>query len=680
MCIFYAYNIFIQDVIMPNNFNNIYLPTLKKIKIDNFSLYNGGASFEYSFVNGVNLIIGGNGTGKTTLVNIIKYALIGLYKSETEAKIYMNERKDKRKTYPYSYFRDRSDKSYSNNKKASVTLNFSINNNDITITRNLYTPKINNVYVNNKILDGNIVSQQEYDTFQTDKERKGYLQYSYENTIAEYAGVSSFDDFITFIIDVLIFDERRNTVLWDSEFQTKIMIKYFTSPENNMKYQKLSQEIKYNDSLSRHKSEDARAVKKVIDEYNKRKATSPTKKTTLEDELDKFKKEDEILNSKINDNIKEQENNINKLAKLRGQIALNEIDIEKKEKECAIYNEHLYSEIWEKRNPKYSIYEKNLKLNNICPMCNKELTDVILDESKCFLCHQPFSNNIEKSNDYSLLSNELADLLSKKSNLLAEIAQLEDINSKREINLSTLKDQQVKHKLKIITNEKALNSLNTDKDNKGDGNLLFLQSQYNDLLKERDSLANIRNNKIKDREDLSKIIKENRISVNAELSNIFSNYAHRFTGLKSFLSFQKDNDNIERYIPNIDNILREDSEALSESQRFFIDHSFRMSILEYFYTKPTFFICETPESSLDISYEENAANVFLKYLEKDNSLILTINLNNNEFIRHIIKQAKNVDYINLLDLGKKSLVQSQNETINEILNEIRSLIDEKNKR
>ena len=60
----------------------IYLPSLKKIQIQNFTLYPNGLNFEYEFINGVNIIIGGNGMGKTTLVNLIKYSIIGHYKKD----------------------------------------------------------------------------------------------------------------------------------------------------------------------------------------------------------------------------------------------------------------------------------------------------------------------------------------------------------------------------------------------------------------------------------------------------------------------------------------------------------------------------------------------------------------------------------------------------------------------
>ena len=87
--------------------NTIYLPTLKKVKIVNYSLYN--KDIEYDFIEGVNLIIGGNGVGKTTFINIVKYALIGLYKNDLTVRNYNNEKRFTREVYTNcnTYFRNR---------------------------------------------------------------------------------------------------------------------------------------------------------------------------------------------------------------------------------------------------------------------------------------------------------------------------------------------------------------------------------------------------------------------------------------------------------------------------------------------------------------------------------------------------------------------------------------------
>ena len=90
----------------------IYLPELMRINIKNYTLYPNGLDYTYDFVKGVNLVLGGNGMGKTTFVNIIKFGLMGLYK---KAKNFTRTYKDraivKRLLYPDDYFRARKDDS-----------------------------------------------------------------------------------------------------------------------------------------------------------------------------------------------------------------------------------------------------------------------------------------------------------------------------------------------------------------------------------------------------------------------------------------------------------------------------------------------------------------------------------------------------------------------------------------
>jgi ABC-type multidrug transport system ATPase subunit len=45
------------------------LPIIKQVAIENLSLYN--EDIYYTLSPGINMVIGGNGIGKTTLVNIL---------------------------------------------------------------------------------------------------------------------------------------------------------------------------------------------------------------------------------------------------------------------------------------------------------------------------------------------------------------------------------------------------------------------------------------------------------------------------------------------------------------------------------------------------------------------------------------------------------------------------------
>jgi hypothetical protein len=80
---------------------------------------------------------------------------------------------------------------------------------------------------------------------------------------------------------------------------------------------------------------------------------------------------------------------------------------------------------------------------------------------------------------------------------------------------------------------------------------------------------------------------------------------------------------------------------------------------------------------LDISYERNAAKIFLEYIKKPNQLILTSNLNNSEFLEYLIDQTNNIDYINLLKVGKQSEIQSRSTQLINASNKIENKINGK---
>lgn len=100
-----------------------------------------------------------------------------------------------------------------------------------------------------------------------------------------------------------------------------------------------------------------------------------------------------------------------------------------------------------------------------------------------------------------------------------------------------------------------------------------------------------------------------------------------------------------------------------------------MSILSYFYNSPSFYICETPDSSLDISYEENAANTLLKYVARNNTLILTSNLNNSTFLKSILTKTDKIKVLNLLNYGKASIVQKQHKELQNLSKEIEEIVN-----
>lgn len=656
----------------------IYLPSLKKIQIQNFTLYPNGLNFEYEFINGVNIIIGGNGMGKTTLVNLIKYSIIGHYKKDFDfTRTYKDRKIEKRILHPVDYYKNRLDNSIVTDSKANVTVNFEINNNLFTVTRCIESITLNSYSLNGKKIEGKIISQNKYEDLSDDIKHE-YLQKKYEDDISKVSELS-FDDLIFFVNEILYFGEDHKTILWNdgkigNDVQNELFNKYFNTPELDKLRQEAERQAKYFDSSARHRSEDIRAIKKVLDKVNDSK-NKVDNIESINSKIINIKNEIENVDKQLDNKQSYRKKVENKIQLLNNQI--NEISVKEanldKDKKTA--ENKLFANKWQHLHKNYDLYFKSIKTNHICPLCTKEVEDTFAEEilnnsNNCILCNQEINEVESKSLDieYDEINKLLIEEHRKLQNYQKEIFENDKILKEldKDFRILSVKKRELQSILRELefSNSQVPNS-ETDQ----------LQAFYDEianlekLKNEFQEKSLIEKNKA---DEFSKLIEEQISKETNRFSILFSNFAGEFLGVKCSLTYDDLGDGNRRFYPVIDGKIRQYEEELSESQRFFIDHSFRMSILSFFYTKPTFYIVETPDSSLDISYEKNAAKVFMKFLEKDNSLILTTNLNNSEFLNHLIELAKNrVSIISLLDIGKKSVIQNASNTLLEIYNKIK---------
>lgn len=656
--------------------NQLWLPEIKKIKISNYSLYK--KDIEYDFIKGVNLIIGGNGVGKTTFINILKYALIGLYKKDVVVKNYDGELRISRGSYTNSniYFRNRCQKLESD-VNAEVVICFSINQVEFTVKRSLYDVKMLAVKVNENgnvyHLQGKIKKQDEYEKLKED-EKKECLQYNYEQTIKKFSHLDEFEDFIFFINRILLFDETRETILWDEEIQKRLSSTYFNDPQLERERKEAENKKIYYNSIARHKSEEIKAIRRVFDtmddsqeEINSSKAKDIQQLYTL------IERDKEIL-EKYDEERKQTQNTLSEYYR-----KINDLSnlINEKEKEVSRIEEAALKIVWGSLNPHYNVFKAQVQQNQICPFCNKSIDShkFNIDAENCFFCNKKLTTNDDKtSGELAVKRRELDELYEQRQSLEREVTSFEDSIRKYDY-------QYRKTKTRLFVNEKALREAETTTTQDGEKEDLGLQAMLHrmqQLTEEKDDAIQMSKSYERKANDFVEKIEKNLIDITDDVSHIFAEFAEAFLQLPCYLSYDRyGKRNVKMFIPSIDNMLRKDEEELSESQRFFIDYSFRMSILSFFYNGPTFYVCETPDSSLDISYEINAAHTFMKYLEKPNILLITSNLNNSTFIDCLIESAPNIKVLNLLDYGKVSRIQRESEVLQAASKRIEVKVNEK---
>ena len=385
----------------------IYLPELLSINIKNYTLYPNGLDYTFDFVKGVNLVLGGNGMGKTTFVNIIRFAILGLYKKPFGyTRTYQGSIIEKRQLFPQKYFSNRMDDSVHTDTSPTVSISMKINNVTVELTRDLSSITLTQLKVNGTEVSGTLVNQFSYEKL-SDVAKADTLPYKYEEIIKVNTNLE-FDDLIFFVNEVLFFGEDHKTILWnDGDFfpdvQSELFNKYFNDPDLDKKRQEAIRKAKYFDSLSRHSSEDMRAINKVLSKMKDAPVTgnSITNKGNTALILIDLKGRLVEMDAKLAAIQKERasksqdisllQNDINKIS-----LSTNDIDKELKQIE-----DKLNSHIWETLHPSYHVFIKNIQLNRICPMCNQPNDDLVAkvtnEQNNCFACSTPINTNTEKA-------------------------------------------------------------------------------------------------------------------------------------------------------------------------------------------------------------------------------------------------------------------------------------------
>jgi hypothetical protein len=80
---------------------------------------------------------------------------------------------------------------------------------------------------------------------------------------------------------------------------------------------------------------------------------------------------------------------------------------------------------------------------------------------------------------------------------------------------------------------------------------------------------------------------------------------------------------------------------LSESQRFFLDIALRMAVAQYMSdaSSPPMMLIDTPEGSLDAAYESRAGEMFARFVETGNQLIITANTNTSQLLLRLAQRC-----------------------------------------
>ena len=618
-----------------------YLPRIKELYISNYDLYI--CPFNVKFSEKINLVFGTNGLGKTTFLNIIQYAIIGPYTGKVESRNWKEQQKLKRPTLEKYYFRNRM---HEQSDEAEVKVIFNLGNDKYQVVHSLYEHRLKKIIINDKEIFGENVN---YDTYekkyfgQDERNIDRYLIDKYHRNLEKSSNFPDINAFILMITEIMFFTEARHLSFWNQNM-TKSVLSKFMPTEKYFEYDEVQKLIKKYDSQERLTSYKMSMIKEFLgEELNKE--NKERKQYSLED----LQNINNIISEK-NEKISKYEKNLNKTDR---EIKYNRIDIEKVGKQLLDIEQQWYNNVFpDKYQKAYNKYAPSI-LAGICPFCGEKHVVELLEVDKCFYCNKPIK--IKKNIN-------LNELEIKRKNLDNERRRLQNNYSLLEKEFATIKiqlNEENKELLMLIEKQQKIKKT------------LDLTSNDNFVKYQQLELKKLKYHKLleqtKEREQkLASEIDSYTFDKFQDYSITFKKYAYSFLG--------KNDSNIELELVGksdeaffkfyLNGTERESEISLSESQRIFVDMAYRLATLEFFHND-SYFISETPDSTLDYFFESNAVKTFSYFIDSGNTLFMSANARNSRLINLLIeKYKKEYKLINLLKIS--TLAQKQLEEIKKL--------------
>lgn len=632
--------------------NEFYLPILDKVTIYDYSLYK--CPFEIDFSSKLNIIYGTNGIGKSTLLMIILFSIIGPYKEavKTQLRKDRNEDKDKRydsrKMYNESFFISRIDNPL---KSARIVSEFHINEDFFQVTHSLVDCSLSEAIVNGIKLNGKIGRYKDFETkyFHGDDSCKDFLIYNYQEALSKSTKLpDGINTLINMIQDIVFFDEGRSLTFWNKKLQELIVGKYIVDADFYERFCEQKLTSKALESKYKKASETHNYMKQFFESEKKRlrEIKLDTKNLDLNLEL-----------SEINDEI---EKSMEQLRELRDSYNKKNADLmsfvrseELQKEEFTRLEEIWYSNLFPSQYNDFYNRFSNKMTEGICPICG-ERHNFELKTAYCIMCHEKL--HLKKDIDLTEIDIKRQDVQKNLFILKNKISQIKseiDYNTKQinELKMSILEKKERQNKIHILLNPEIISDLDEQR----------LQHAIQERELASKNLSEAKKTESSMREKIENSLKEGF----SAFQNIFRNYALAFFGQenKIEISLPFSDDYLEEDVDEtsadnlmirfkLNNTSRTEYEMLSESQRIFTDFAFRLSVLTAFH-KDSFFICETPDSTLDMFHEKNAVETFNDYIKQGNSLIITANARKSNLIKQLYSSYNKKD-VNIIDLTKKS--------------------------
>ena len=604
---------------------------------------------DMSLNTGPYIVLGGNGLGKTTTMQAIVYGLAGGLSDESiEPTQYLR--------WDHKYFSDRLGPEYI--ATATVEVDFTLGDTILSVRRGFKSSKVIGFRLGN---DGWV-------------ENPALASESFKDAVMNYGDYRHLDDFRFLVHRLLYLPESRRLIAWDYGVQMRIMMLLNQDLIDENTFREQRAEVKDIDSKKRHVHVALINVEKEIERRNVEQ--SEEEKSAIGKSKSTKSDLDELINQlqSAAKNRRRLQTGVDVIADELGDVST---QIETLRTKIEHAEATLIATSLRKTEDTYHLAMHKLLENGICPACGtyqsgmQDLARENARNHRCLLCGsmEPPETNPKLTTLCSQLSEKLRAQQAREKKYHVAFARLQDARKE---------ESQVQSKINKIRFDPSIVAL--------------IERHLTDLLQQKD-LPELKRKLEVQESELGVQLYEKQTQLEREYQNflvvtrarteklrqIYTNYATDFLGLPCTLSDRirrSVNISYSQFVPEFEDKRRDTSESCSEAQRFFLDIAFRLALVEWASNEPgrgATFICETPETALDMSYVDNVVTMFTGFTQMGHSMLITANIQPYgiavKLMGQVPEKERSSRVLDLLEIGRPSQVHLDS------MPELRKVID-----
>lgn len=609
----------------------IQLPLIEKVRFDNFDLYSRMPNVALDTHEPVICLIGANGLGKSTFLNALAYALTGavpdLERAFKSADDYAKN--NSRANRIDDYFSGRL--SAAAQDIATITVVLRWGESTLHVTREVMADHLVTELIHR---DRDGVGRDILEDLGADDGRAAY-----EAQICKITGLSNFAQFVFLIHFVCLFDEGRHLLMWDEVALTNALYLAFgTDPRKAREADRIRNDMNREASRARNKRFSARHITEQIDQL----------RAVFGQDQD-FQTEDELAarHAHLTDAIDTALGDVQRLEKSLRDADLRWADLSASLTELQIeYRKAFSSRLGASSPPARHPLIRTTLGDDRCAVCSTPgvagAVQAAIDECQCPLCGSSVSP-LQDDDAIKALQSLDENIARVRTDLTATLGERDRVTAR----LATARE----------TEKAAENELREFED--GNEGLQFtrpkergrLDEEIRRLDQERTALIDQSKAHYAKRDEHRDALREYERELGEQYESAaerfvprFRELAEEFIGLPIEISLENRAGANEAGFGlemRMNDQLRMQAESVSESQRFFLDIALRMALSEMITDGPATLMIDTPEGSLDITYEARAGAMFSRFVAEKNRLLVTANLRSSELVRRLANLQTN---------------------------------------